>query len=136
MEDKLLKADEVATMLGVSQSFIHQVRILSCLRRWKLNRQAGKVAILYSSSQNSLATSKAVFHRYFYPESQSFIHQVRILLEVPVLEGGCREASCRNPLFIKSEFSLFITSYADVEATLKRRNPLFIKSEFSQAVRG
>jgi len=71
--------------------------------------------------------------------SQSFIHQVGILsrsnLDVKV---SCtrRVAGGRNPLFIKSEFSLFITSYADVEATLKRRNPLFIKSEFSQGKKG
>ena len=79
----LLKADEVATMLGVSQSFIHQVRILSCLRRWKLNRQAGKnwqVAILYSSSQNSLR-------------------------DCPSTGIGKSSLTCRNPLFIKSEFS-------------------------------
>ena len=63
-----------------SQSFIHQVRILS----WGILTPRGRpprVAILYSSSQNSLQ------------------HQAGTVL-LWVQEGS------RNPLFIKSEFSL------------------------------
>ena len=62
-----------------SQSFIHQVRILS-----------------------------AIFHAPGIQRdvrSQSFIHQVRILSK-PIAEGKpLLRACCRNPLFIKSEFS-------------------------------
>jgi len=59
-----------------SQSFIHQVRILSgvILRDSEL---ADEVAILYSSSQNSLPHRGSPCVVIF--KSQSFIHQVRIL---------------------------------------------------------
>jgi len=92
-----------------SQSFIHQVRILSLMALnaflWKL---LYRVAILYSSSQNSL----------------------EIYGEVAKLDslGG------RNPLFIKSEFSPILMcgrSYL-TGRILNSRNPLFIKSEFSR----
>ena len=111
-----------------SQSFIHQVRILSRL--------------CDEHNRNSRGWS------------QSFIHQVRILsqksygLEDEDIETG------RNPLFIKSEFSHLYGETAKLEkidvailysssqnsllpsslslATTRRgRNPLFIKSEFS-----
>ena len=89
---------------GRSQSFIHQVRILSSSfskfagrrflsvailysssqnslsrGRWARPRPAAGVAILYSSSQNSLLKIHiTIIHTEGVP-SQSFIHQVRIL---------------------------------------------------------
>jgi len=138
----------------LSQSFIHQVRILSIL--WACQRalpRAGRrnplfiksefshwkedavrhpehvVAILYSSSQNSLNLPsfgwKAVLR------SQSFIHQVRILssylrwdicLWLPQLVAILYSSS-QNSLLSKLEEALHIVNDG--------RNPLFIKSEFS-----
>jgi len=93
-----------------SQSFIHQVRILSRDSPIKAVLDGFYVAILYSSSQNSL--SMTISWRppisLLSITSQSFIHQVRILSgwQHP---RWCRLRLCnrrRNPLFIKSEFSL------------------------------
>ena len=91
------------------------------------------------------------------PRSQSFIHQVRILSRVFGFHGES-SADGRNPLFIKSEFSLdvllgmnnpntvvailYSSSQNSLTATgassfsrrRQGRNPLFIKSEFSHAV--
>jgi len=66
----------------LSQSFIHQVRILSVPRKdYELLRECfSRVAILYSSSQNSLIDLKDVYGGDTAKlRSQSFIHQVRIL---------------------------------------------------------
>jgi len=64
---------------GESQSFIHQVRILSSGRARKLTYTSPvTVAILYSSSQNSLAPVW-LYLKVCHALSQSFIHQVRIL---------------------------------------------------------
>jgi len=61
----------------LSQSFIHQVRILSQILR-ACQRAVSWVAILYSSSQNSLI-QRTKHNSALFTESQSFIHQVRIL---------------------------------------------------------
>ena len=73
---------EPSSIWRLSQSFIHQVRILSTLKRNKHRRKIEKlfVAILYSSSQNSLRIFTAA------------------------RPPNWRKLS-RNPLFIKSEFS-------------------------------
>ena len=64
-----------------------------------------RVAILYSSSQNSLLVTGTT---------------VSMSLQ------------CRNPLFIKSEFSPEKSTYDDLVSFIEQgRNPLFIKSEFS-----
>ena len=62
--------------------------------------------------------------------SQSFIHQVRILSSNGEDPEHRQVPPCRNPLFIKSEFSLAVTQKKP--SPLRGRNPLFIKSEFSQ----
>ena len=119
----------------LSQSFIHQVRILSLkeVKNENLWFTLQKVAILYSSSQNSLSEIflwrdsqrplwvcrnplfiKSEFsqkYRYAlghvrFMTSQSFIHQVRILSWGVQRMDTSLQPRCRNPLFIKSEFSL------------------------------
>jgi len=64
------------------------------------------VAILYSSSQNSL--------------------EEKMERKIVDLKGR------RNPLFIKSEFSLYQIYNGGGLVNAESRNPLFIKSEFSQ----
>ena len=118
----------------MSQSFIHQVRILSERFPFEVSILL-EVAILYSSSQNSLRLCKcfSTFRR-----------------------------KSRNPLFIKSEFSpltagtaqswtavvaiLYSSSQnslvSNTSMTIRfsmvsvSRNPLFIKSEFSLVLLG
>ena len=115
------------------------------------------VAILYSSSQNSLKKFETDGDRHYAMQSQSFIHQVRILSAVFKSMSRLAWQGGRNPLFIKSEFSrgeqhLSDDSILDVailysssqnslveKRILERidkseqgRNPLFIKSEFSR----
>ena len=85
------------------------------------------VAILYSSSQNSLWHLKLSYGS-FYTESQSFIHQVRILSHVHVDACGVDEAVAI--LYSSSQNSLSDMG-TSVRAGHGRRNPLFIKSEFS-----
>jgi len=87
--------------------------------------------------------------------SQSFIHQVRILSYISPADRLAMIKRCRNPLFIKSEFSLLeglefygfseqvAILYSSSQNSLYKkskavmaegdgsRNPLFIKSEFS-----
>jgi len=65
----------------MSQSFIHQVRILSARKSPPRRKRRGGVAILYSSSQNSLGEMEKRKLRGTTATrlSQSFIHQVRIL---------------------------------------------------------
>ena len=67
--------------LSRSQSFIHQVRILSKWGDFVEIQLGGTVAILYSSSQNSLANMmiSEIAPAWRRRKSQSFIHQVRIL---------------------------------------------------------
>ena len=123
--------NSLTSIMWWSQSFIHQVRILSGERLRALRaRQPEVVAILYSSSQNSLSGVS--------------------YMTTPSDQG-------RNPLFIKSEFSLrdfkdwaefvdycFVAIlYSSSQNSLAMgsaservrlsvsRNPLFIKSEFS-----
>ena len=74
------------------------------------------VAILYSSSQNSLLTNTPPSPA-IWLASQSFIHQVRILSYGCGRIGLALSVSGRNPLFIKSEFSLdtvWIIKYLDL----------------------
>ena len=93
---------------GESQSFIHQVRILSSFITSLLQSLSFAVAILYSSSQNSLKLYN---------------------LAPPKLV-----IRCRNPLFIKSEFSPQQTQRSPPHRQRCGRNPLFIKSEFSPEI--
>ena len=92
-----------------SQSFIHQVRILSAKKLFYASPVTG-VAILYSSSQNSLVNAACGFHVHV-DASQSFIHQVRILSPDKFRSGHLLwiATTRRNPLFIKSEFSRSVT---------------------------
>ena len=92
---------------GVSQSFIHQVRILS-LFLYALNKRE--------------AIERA---------SQSFIHQVRILSRYQQGRYTSSSRWGRNPLFIKSEFSHLHSRFKLNTPYRQGRNPLFIKSEFS-----
>ena len=87
-----------------------------------------EVAILYSSSQNSLGARKGPPRRK---------RRVAILYSSSQnslgVEGSTRSGHIcrRNPLFIKSEFSPW-TNPGGIREKLKAcRNPLFIKSEFS-----
>jgi len=93
-----------------------------------------EVAILYSSSQNSLV-KKIHFNkrRNIYSKSQSFIHQVRIL-STTQRRPSTLQARGRNPLFIKSEFSPD-EDYYTLHQEEDGRNPLFIKSEFSRGIK-
>ena len=96
-----------AKVIGGSQSFIHQVRILSEAILVPRLAKAWAVAILYSSSQNSLTKEVAwgvLYDDYLRP-SQSFIHQVRILSKLEKYTSLACNLAGRNPLFIKSEFS-------------------------------
>ena len=114
---------------GQSQSFIHQVRILSLAEKPSQAQDIASQSFIHQVRiLSGWARAKVIGGEQHL--SQSFIHQVRIL------SGGINIASLltrdsRNPLFIKSEFSL-----VSVEQLLvvwnKGRNPLFIKSEFSQ----
>jgi len=175
-----------------SQSFIHQVRILSWYHQgWGRvsSSSSFQVAILYSSSQNSLEyednryqrdiwrdcsrnplfiksefsqtlSSLCAFFRglmvkrrrvaILYSSSQNSLKQIHALtlqlhIRVAILysssrnfltsytraEGTTGTARSRNPLFIKSEFSRQgVQTYLHI-ARNGRRNPLFIKSEFS-----
>ena len=93
--------------LRPSQSFIHQVRILSYSSEAFIERDC--------CSRNPLFI-KSEFSPWEIPlwdnpgslASQSFIHQVRILSLMPFnsLKNNCGAKASRNPLFIKSEFSL------------------------------
>jgi len=119
------------------------------------------VAILYSSSQNSLWDER--FHDEPFPsglsrrnplfiksefsqeeavaktkevfgESQSFIHQVRIL-SCSYMHDSYIHNSLVAILYSSSQNSLsFNADYGRSARTFRRRNPLFIKSEFSQVV--
>ena len=133
----MTEEDAIRRRYSRSQSFIHQVRILSLIYPEQLSICSIMVAILYSSSQNSLLSWKTGIVSYAIesrnplfiksefshmrkkmssdsedPEqSQSFIHQVRILsaFDVAYAFATSKAERCRNPLFIKSEFShLFI----------------------------
>jgi len=94
-------------LLEWSQSFIHQVRILSAyIKSLDVEESFPNVAILYSSSQNSLQKSGKQKDRgmgvaILYSSSQnslSLLNDKGIYIEWA--------ERCRNPLFIKSEFSL------------------------------
>ena len=91
-----------------SQSFIHQVRILSSVIVTHLLTSHTGVAILYSSSQNSLlwtaeVSNGAVSNDYcvaiLYSSSQNSLHKRA------EIKKFSRSSASRNPLFIKSEFS-------------------------------
>ena len=68
-----------------------------------------RVAILYSSSQNSLLATDLCRQPHHPPKS-------------------------RNPLFIKSEFSHELSGMFNDPVADSSRNPLFIKSEFSRGM--
>ena len=118
----------------MSQSFIHQVRILSQGKggerrrgRWARRRNP-----LFIKSEFSRHLWTAEVHNWVVSKSQSFIHQVRILsLLDDFADHKCIDfADCRNPLFIKSEFSQECCQ-CNIGHLPASRNPLFIKSEFS-----
>ena len=98
---------------------------VNCIEEDVVNKE---VAILYSSSQNSLGNIRVLTAQGKY-ESQSFIHQVRILSSF-IHTYVTMTLPRRNPLFIKSEFSQEKRRRegGDQDGS---RNPLFIKSEFS-----
>ena len=105
---ELVKVLRVVNDVGASQSFIHQVRILST------NTSLSPAIWLAREGRNPLFI-KSEFSRpenimpispLNPPPSQSFIHQVRILSWVNQKCSGGWSGSSRNPLFIKSEFSL------------------------------
>ena len=145
-----------------SQSFIHQVRILSRLKKavhhetdmgscrnplfiksefspagWRLHffiHWRSCVAILYSSSQNSLRTSMnmMLYLLMLYRQSQSFIHQVRILSHWGWTTPRWQLHPWVAILYSSSQNSLgCLPLGVQWWAFLHSRNPLFIKSEFS-----
>jgi len=94
---------------------------------------AGGVAILYSSSQNSLEELTTWFYASGIPcESQSFIHQVRILSSRGT--GWKINSTHWSQSFIHQVRILSGMPTVSIPNDVKkkiRRNPLFIKSEFS-----
>ena len=86
-----------------SQSFIHQVRILSGFLGLVWVKEITCRNPLFIKSEFSRARHRLACAS-FETQSQSFIHQVRILSG----DEDCRfilHGEGRNPLFIKSEFS-------------------------------
>ena len=79
-----LSSYEEVELVSPSQSFIHQVRILSHRGHMSVGHSYAPwtVAILYSSSQNSLMRIQNTEGSHHWM-SQSFIHQVRILSVPP-----------------------------------------------------
>ena len=119
--------------MGSSQSFIHQVRILSPRRLCGVarNPRSGHVAILYSSSQNSLTMVPFVSDvsgsavAILYSSSQNSLTKAMSSVEK------------MNPLkvailYSSSQNSLMCSERKRGQSSIARgRNPLFIKSEFS-----
>ena len=112
-----------------SQSFIHQVRILSVIKENSLtsimwwSRNPLFIKSEFSHDKLALRRAKSVKSQSFIHQvrilsgnslgrvtwwlpqaSQSFIHQVRILSSISS-KNNSTSFWCRNPLFIKSEFS-------------------------------
>ena len=98
------------TLMGLSQSFIHQVRILSEISVCPRACAFHDVAILYSSSQNSLLRCPEDGHLFTAEVSQSFIHQVRILSGM--------NASMTNPSRPGSPVAIL---YSSSQNSLKRK---------------
>jgi len=128
-------AIKIRYLSSKSQSFIHQVRILS----WKKPELNGKEAEL-SWSQSFIHQVRILSSKMCLVCSTSAIHKVAILYSSSqnslwINPGGIREFKfiSRNPLFIKSEFSLYPPSFlfGNILDKKESRNPLFIKSEFS-----
>jgi len=116
--------------LFIKSEFSHEASMLGSQKMHEIMN----VAILYSSSQNSLrifTAARPPNWRKLINTSQSFIHQVRILSWPGAKLRSSKTSSMRrrNPLFIKSEFSPRWQLHP--WWCRLRRNPLFIKSEFS-----
>ena len=118
-------------VFGMSQSFIHQVRILS-------KEPVRKKRIRYFKSQSFIhqvrILSRPVLDTPAYieiKESQSFIHQVRILSCPSTGIGKSSLTSIVAILYSSSQNSLRTDSSRVVKSLFRSRNPLFIKSEFS-----
>ena len=92
------------------------------------------VAILYSSSQNSLLFKKGYSAEIIQRRNPLFIKSEFSRCRGQSSVWCCLTASSRNPLFIKSEFSRHKRRFADFNYVISR-NPLFIKSEFSRSPR-
>jgi len=106
----------------------------ACLAVFKnFTRPAWAVAILYSSSQNSLRETDSHGRCTHIRMSQSFIHQVRILSRNGYIFIATPQTMRVAILYSSSQNSLMgSASEREIRLSVKsRRNPLFIKSEFS-----
>ena len=115
-------------MLG-SQSFIHQVRILSCKRVLKPTGTIWGRNPLFIKSEFSLPRSGSETSVKGGRRNPLFIKSEFSQDGLQGIYRGSNSKS-RNPLFIKSEFSLCLLFCAN-SSDRTSRNPLFIKSEFS-----
>jgi len=105
-----------------SQSFIHQVRILSAEEVVQWGGSRTQVAILYSSSQNSLGEWSHPYRpsacmdvvAILYSSSQNS------LVGSPVTQEDMNNVQSRNPLFIKSEFSPTMRTKTAYEVTSEK----------------
>jgi len=110
------------------EPLIYQVFFV-CSRASSTRASRRRVAILYSSSQNSLVRKAEVDSETLFRWSQSFIHQVRILSSKRRMRSAC---TCRVAiLYSSSQNSLCTSVRIKMCPQWTSRNPLFIKSEFS-----
>jgi len=118
---------------GKSQSFIHQVRILSAFgSRMPLGILSTCVAILYSSSQNSLQYLDEYFLdqvsqgvAILYSSSQNSLMPWGMCVSWPMESVAILYSSSQNSLSLSS------VRTRKLSLSAQSRNPLFIKSEFS-----
>ena len=122
---QVLRACQVAILYSSSQNSL-------CLTASSRDCRFMAVAILYSSSQNSLGIltmcRRSILQRsvaILYSSSQNSLGHESWKLPKAV------SSFCRNPLFIKSEFSRPTGLKPRGIWEKPSRNPLFIKSEFS-----
>ena len=109
--------------LFIKSEFSHSKEVVD-------KQHPNRVAILYSSSQNSLIVVKSGSHfRRASLMSQSFIHQVRILSEF--LNFLFKFSTHTSQSFIHQVRILSMKKVVDLKTLYGGRNPLFIKSEFS-----
>ena len=90
------------------------------------------VAILYSSSQNSLSDDQILVLESLGLKSQSFIHQVRILFpSLTSTSRFCHGVKSQSFIHQVRILSAKVNAACGLHVHVDGRNPLFIKSEFS-----